>query len=109
MRVPGKGRVAKRIARSSKKPTDRSPNGSVAAAELLDEAQVRAGLRLDSAEVAVLKLCCTDNPPRNAAAIVSAIRTRLEYSQPKPKQEIGVEAVVTYKLLDPFAKREGGE
>jgi hypothetical protein len=58
------------------------------ARELLSEGQVAEGLRLDSADIAVLKLCCTDKPPRNAAAIVAAIRARLEYSQSKPKQAV---------------------
>jgi hypothetical protein len=44
-------------------------------------------------------------PPRNAVAIVGAIKARLEYSQPKPKQEIGLSGDVTYTLVDPFARK----
>ena len=100
--------MAKRIARSTGRASNRVAPGAAAAAKLLSEAEVRDGIRLDSEDVRVLRLCCTDDPPRNAVAIVSAIKLRLEYSQPKPKQEIGVEARVAYSLIDPFAKSAKG-
>ena len=49
-------------------------------------------LRLDQAAIDTLNACCSKRPPRNAASIVSAIKTRLEYSQPKPKQQVELDA-----------------
>ena len=77
-----------RVARSTKRPALVAPSGSREAARLLSEAEVRDGLRLDPDAIAALKACCSLRPPRNALAIVSAIKARLEWSQPKPKQEV---------------------
>ena len=71
---------------------------------LPDVADLTDGLRLDSEDIDVLKACCSKRPPRNAAAIVSAIKARLEYSQPKPKQQLEHSGSVKYELIDPFAR-----
>ena len=74
--------------RRSKAPRSKLPNGAVEARRLLTEAEVLDGLRLDDEALAALRACCSLRPPRNAASIVAAIKARLEYSQPKPRQEI---------------------
>jgi hypothetical protein len=66
----------------------RAPLGTRQAEKLLTEAQVLDGLRLDREALDALRACCTLRPPRNSLAIVSAIKARLEYSQPKPAQKI---------------------
>ena len=66
-------------------------------------------LRLDDDAIAALNACCTLRPPRNSAAIVSAIKTRLEFSQPKPKQEVGLSGSVAIQVIDPYAKPLEGE
>jgi hypothetical protein len=99
--VAGKG---VRVSRVSKRP-GRAPAGSREAARILSELEVREGLRLDQAAIDTLRACCSMRPPRNAAAIVNAIKARLEYSQPKPKQEIGVSGEMTFHLVDPFARK----
>lgn len=92
-----------RVSRVTKAP-GRAAAGTKAAARLLTEIEVREGLRLDSDDLAVLKACCSHRPPRNAAAIVRAIQVRLEYSQTKPKQEIGLSGTVTLEQLVPKRK-----
>jgi hypothetical protein len=59
-----------------------------AARDLLSLAQVSESLRLTTLDITVLRKCCSLRPPRNAIAIVGAIKARLEWSQPKPKQEV---------------------
>ena len=93
-----------RVARSTKRPALRAPSGSREAERLLSEAEVVKRLRLDPDALAALRACCSLHPPRNAAAIVAAIKTRLEFSQPKPKQEVEHSGSVTYQLVDPYAK-----
>jgi len=85
--------------RTGKRPRQRAPRGSRQAAALLSNEQVLARLRLDEEALDSLQKCCTTRPPRNAAAIVSAIKARLEYSQPKPKQEVEVSGRVTLEAL----------
>lgn len=91
----------------TKRPTTRKARGALRAAKLLSEAEVRDRLRLDEDAIAALNACCTLRPPRNAASIVSGIKTRLEYSQPKPKQELDLGGNVTFALVDPFARPPG--
>jgi hypothetical protein len=55
---------------------------------LLSIAEVSEGLRLDDGDLDTLRACCSKSPPRNAGAIVAAIKLRLEFSQPKPQQKI---------------------
>lgn len=97
-RSPAPGGKGVRLARSSKRPARAAP-GATTAAQLLTEAQVTDGLRLDADDLAVLKRCCSLRPPRNAAAIVSAIKARLEYSHAKPKQAVEVSGKVTLEQL----------
>jgi len=97
-----------RVSRRSKRPTTVLPHGAAQARKLLSEAEVREGLRLDDDALEALKACCTLRPPRNAASIVAGIKARLEYSQPKPRQEIGVSGDVTFTLVDPFARPKDG-
>jgi hypothetical protein len=84
----------------------RAASGSRVARKILDEEAVREHLRLDEEAIATLKACCSMRPPRNAVAIVGAIKARLEYSQPKPKQEIGLTGDVSIRVVNPYA-REG--
>lgn len=100
-----------RVSRVSKRPSTRTPNGVAAARRLLSEAEVTEGLRLDSEDIRVLKACCSMRPPRNAAAIVSAIKARLEYSQRKPQQEVAHSGTLSITVIDPFATgpKEGAE
>lgn len=58
------------------------------AAQKLSEAQVREGLRLEDEDLDVLRRFSRGDLPRNAAAAMQAIRTRLEYSQPKPSTQV---------------------
>lgn len=102
---PGKGVV--RVARSTKRPALRAPAGSREAARLLSEAEVYDSLRLDDEALDALRACCSLRPPRNAAAIVSAIKTRLEFSQPKPVQKSEVDVRGTIQVINPYAKPEG--
>lgn len=104
-RSPTPGGKGVRIARRTKRPARAAP-GATTAARLLTEAQVTDGLRLDAEDLAVLKRCCSLRPPRNAAAIVSAIKARLEYSQRKPKTEVehsgGIEVTrIERVIVDP--------
>lgn len=110
-RSPGPGGKGVRIARRSKRPSRAAP-GATSAAELLTEAQVTDGLRLDADDLAVLKRCCSLRPPRNAAAIVSAIKARLEYSQRKPTTAIehsgGMRLTFVSSYADPPKEPPGG-
>jgi hypothetical protein len=98
----GKG-VLVRVSRKTKRPVVHAPSGVRQAERLLTEAQVAERLRLDESAIAALNACCTLRPPRNAASIVAGIKARLEYSQPKPKQEIGLSGKVSITVADPYA------
>lgn len=87
------------VSRASKRPRQRVARGARQAEQLLSEPEIRERLRLDPTALAALRACCSSRPPRNALAIVSAIRTRLEWSQPKPKQEIDHNVTVTHAGL----------
>jgi hypothetical protein len=106
---PGRGSTLEkriRVARSTKLPAKKARDGSVVARTLLSDSQVLERLRLDDAALEALDACCTISPPRNSASIVSAIRTRLEFSQPKPatKNEHTVSGRI--ELVDPFAEKK---
>lgn len=88
-----------RVSRVSKRPVKNNPRGVSAARRLLSEAEVTEGLRLDEEDLRILKACCAMRPPRNAAAIVSALKARLEYSQTKPKQAVEVTGKLTLEQL----------
>lgn len=93
---PGKG---VRVSRTTKRPMLRAPLGTRQAEALLSEADVLEQLRLDPDALAALRACCSLRPPRNAAAIVAAIKTRLEFSQSKPKQQVEHSGTVTHAHL----------
>jgi hypothetical protein len=95
-----------RVSRTTKRPATRSPNGVAAARRLLTEVEVTEGLRLDSEDLRVLRACCSMRPPRNAGAIVAAMKARLEYSQRKPVVGVEHSGNVTYQLVDPYATPE---
>jgi len=75
----------------------------------LTEAQVLDGLRLDAEAIAALRACSGLRPPRNAVAIVGAIKARLEWSQPKPKQQVEHSGHVTHAHLVAEAAGDAGE
>lgn len=101
---PGKG---VRVARSTKSPSHKLPNGVAAARKLLSEAEVLERLRLDEDALATLRQCCSLRPPRNAGAIVAAIKARLEFSQPKPATKVEHQGNVRIEVVNPYAKPEG--
>jgi hypothetical protein len=79
--------MSPRLSRLTKQPMVRRRNGQAEAARLLSIAEVADGLRLDAEALEMLRRCST-HPPRNAASAVAAIKLRLEFSQPKPKQKV---------------------
>lgn len=101
VRGPG---APKGVARSSKRPRKRVARGVRQAEALLSSAEVVERLRLDPEALAALRACCSLRPPRNATAIVSAIRTRLEWSQARPAAQVEHGGTVKIEVIDPYAR-----
>lgn len=64
--------------------------------------EIAEGLRLTASDLEEFRELYRD-PPRNAMAKLQALKLMLEYSQPKPKQEVGVEGGlrVTVRTFSP--------
>lgn len=75
---------------------------------MLSIAEVSEGLRLDDGDLETLRACCSKRPPRNAGAIVAAIKLRLEFSQPKPQQKIEHSGSVEITKIERVVVDAGG-
>jgi hypothetical protein len=60
----------------------------------LTEEEAKGFLALSREEINVLNLIAAGRPPRNAMAIMAAIRLKLEHTVSKPKQNVGVDSEV---------------
>ena len=72
---------------------------------MLTELQVREGLRLDADSLDMLRAISQGDAPRNAQSILAAIKTRLEYSQPKPTQTVEHSGGLSIEIV----KYDGGD
>ena len=81
------GRSTRPIARRTGRPA-RSLPPAVGEARRLTESETLAQLRLTSDQIAFLDRCAAGRPPRNALAAITAIKLKLDFSQPKPKQQL---------------------
>lgn len=79
---------------------------AVAAARRLTEAETREQLRLTPQQRDFLDRCASGRPPRNALAAITALKLKLEYSQPKPKQEVALSGTIV--VVDPYAQKPEG-
>jgi hypothetical protein len=69
-------------------------NGTRQAKELLkrlDGDEFLKRVQLTESEVKVLDRICSGKYVRNAAAIMGALRTRIEYAYVKPRQELAID------------------
>ncbi len=96
---PGKG---VRIARSTKRPAKRAQNGVGRARKVVARftpEQLSAELGLTQDQVDVLDRIASGRPPRNAAAIIAGIKLKLDFTQPKPTQNVNVKGTLTLEQL----------
>ena len=57
-------------------------------ARRLSAAEFRERAQFTEDELEILDACCSHRPPRNALAILNALKFRAEFAYPKPKQEV---------------------
>ena len=83
----------------------RARPGSKAAGRLLASSPLEELERLHPQSVKALKALVAGRGGRNSLSRLGAVKTILEFSMAKPKQELGLTGNITYQVVDPFAKR----
>ena len=87
-----------RIARRTRRPAKKRPNG-IAIAARLAQPELRERLQLTEAEARFLDRCTSGRAPRNAQSGIAALKLRLDFAYEKPKQAVELSGRLTLEQL----------